>query len=199
MFPGGAAREANVALSRTAADEMPRQFGPRSRAPCARIDASNDTLAFLAFGADLREAGRDDADRPNARVEDGLHRLEDCGRREDRRPRDRRDRGCPRWCCIPERLRPTRRCDSRGMRHPRTRPGGCCGRARLRSCPCATRRRAPRRTAPRRTDGETRRPRCDHVPRRAMHTRRWERSGTSSRPRRRQEFAPLRSPRLRRR
>ena len=39
-------------------------------------------LAFLAFRADLREPRGDHADRPNPRIEDGLDRLEDCGRRK---------------------------------------------------------------------------------------------------------------------
>ena len=53
MLPGGAEREANVASSRTAAEEMPRQSGPRSR-PRARGSARARPLALLAFGADLR-------------------------------------------------------------------------------------------------------------------------------------------------
>ena len=39
MFPGTGDREANVAFSRTAVDEIPRQFGPSNRAPCARTRA----------------------------------------------------------------------------------------------------------------------------------------------------------------
>jgi hypothetical protein len=39
MFPETGARGAKVAFSRTAADEIPRQFGPSSRAPCARTRA----------------------------------------------------------------------------------------------------------------------------------------------------------------
>ena len=41
MFPGGAERDANVALRRGPATAMPRQFGPISRAPCARTSASS--------------------------------------------------------------------------------------------------------------------------------------------------------------
>ena len=72
MFPGGAAREANVATSRTAADEMPRQLGPRSRAPCANR-CEQGPLAFLAFRADLREPA--EILTANPRIEDGLDRL----------------------------------------------------------------------------------------------------------------------------
>ena len=39
IFPAGNARGANVALSRTAADAMPRQLGPTRRAPCSRMSA----------------------------------------------------------------------------------------------------------------------------------------------------------------
>ena len=82
MFPGGAAREAKVALSRTAADEMPRQFGPRSRAPCARIDASNDcwrsspSEPTSAKPAEITQTARTPVSRTR------IHRLEDRGRRE---------------------------------------------------------------------------------------------------------------------
>ena len=41
MRPVGNARGAKVALSPTAVEAMPRQFGPTSRAPCARIMASS--------------------------------------------------------------------------------------------------------------------------------------------------------------
>ena len=41
MLPGGAARAAKVAFRRGAATAIPRQFGPISRAPCARTSASS--------------------------------------------------------------------------------------------------------------------------------------------------------------
>ena len=41
MFPGGAERDANVALRLGPATAMPRQFGPISRAPWARTSASS--------------------------------------------------------------------------------------------------------------------------------------------------------------
>ena len=41
MFPGGAARLAKVAFRLGPATEIPRQFGPMSRAPCARTSASS--------------------------------------------------------------------------------------------------------------------------------------------------------------
>ena len=83
MFPGGAAREANVALSRTAADEMPRQLGPQESGSVRANRCEQGPLAFLAFRADLREPRGDHTDSPNPRIEDGLDRLEDCQRRTD--------------------------------------------------------------------------------------------------------------------
>ena len=76
MFPVGNARGANVALRRTAADAMPRQFGPTIRAPCSRASATQPLLAQAAFGADLCEAGGDDAERADAGFERFLCRAE---------------------------------------------------------------------------------------------------------------------------
>ena len=69
MRPGGSARGANVAFSPTARSAMPRQFGPTSRAPCARTGGEQLLLARDALGADLGEARRDDAERAHARAE----------------------------------------------------------------------------------------------------------------------------------
>ena len=41
MLPGGVERDANVALRLGPATEIPRQFGPIRRAPCARTSASS--------------------------------------------------------------------------------------------------------------------------------------------------------------
>ena len=41
--PAGSARRANVAFRRIAVEAMPRQFGPISRAPCARTSASSSS------------------------------------------------------------------------------------------------------------------------------------------------------------
>ncbi len=41
MFPAGNECGAKVAFRPTAAEEIPRQFGPTRRAPCARTSASS--------------------------------------------------------------------------------------------------------------------------------------------------------------
>ena len=82
MLPGGADREANVALSRTAAEEMPRQLGPRRRAPCARIAArsalcrSSPSEPTSAKPAEMTQTAR----MPASSAE--FHRLQNCGRRD---------------------------------------------------------------------------------------------------------------------
>ena len=55
---------------------MPRQFGPISRAPCARTSASSCLLAARALGAGLREAGGDHAQRLAPLRERRLGRVE---------------------------------------------------------------------------------------------------------------------------
>ena len=51
-----------MALSRTAADEIPRQFGPEKTCPVRADQPEQVALPLFALGADLRESGRDHAD-----------------------------------------------------------------------------------------------------------------------------------------
>ena len=72
MLPGGAEREANVALSLTAAEEMPRQLGPSSRAPCARTSASSASWRSSPSGptsanpAEMTQTARTPASRTDS-------------------------------------------------------------------------------------------------------------------------------------
>src|SRR5262245_156063 len=80
MLPAGAERAAKVALSPTAADEIPRQFGPRSRAPCARIIPSSPAWRSTP-SAPISANPADDADGLDARIQRGLHCVENPGSR----------------------------------------------------------------------------------------------------------------------
>ena len=66
ILPAGSARGAKVAFRPWPGTAMPRQFGPTSRAPCARTSASSCSCRSRALGAHLGEARRDDAQRRNA-------------------------------------------------------------------------------------------------------------------------------------
>ena len=86
---------ANVAFRRAPATAMPRQFGPTSRAP-ARARARGVAPGARALGADLGEAGRDDAERLHALPRAPPRRRRSPARRGGRRRRGRRRPGCPR-------------------------------------------------------------------------------------------------------
>ena len=67
MRPGRQLRAARTSRSgRSAATAMPRQFGPTSRAPCARTSASSCSWRSAPSAPDLGEAGGDDAERAHA-------------------------------------------------------------------------------------------------------------------------------------
>ena len=133
MLPAGAERAAKVAFRLGPATASPRQFGPISRAPCARTAARSCSCRLtpslpisanpaemttrartplaerLARGSEHRRARERDH-----REIDGVRDLVDrSGRRAHRRPAPRRG--------------------SRGTPHRRSRLSGCCGRARRRS------------------------------------------------------------------
>ena len=70
MLPLGAdARREGRVRGCAPATAIPRQFGPISRAPCARTSASSRSCRSAPSRSDLREPGRDDDERANAGVE----------------------------------------------------------------------------------------------------------------------------------
>ena len=89
-MPGGKLRGAKVALRWTAVEAMPRQFGPRRRAPCSRTSARSRSCRSDAFAARLGEARRDDDERADAGLERLLCRVEhQLARQADDREVDR--------------------------------------------------------------------------------------------------------------
>ena len=174
-----AARAARRSRSGFGFDEaMPRQFGPSSRAPCARTSASScscrsrPSSPVSAKPEEITQSARTPL---RQRL---LGRLQHPRRREaDHREldlvRDLRDRAVAR-----ARRRRARRRGSPGRRRRRSRLRACCGRARRRSSRAGARRRSRRRSPARRTAAARRRRRRGRAPRPAPGTSRSPRSGS---------------------
>ena len=109
MRPGGNERGANVALRPTTLDAIPRQFGPMSRAPCARTRPSSASCRSTpssptsAKPAEMTHSARTPAERLLRGVEHVLARDADDNEVERVR-RSRRATGSR------ARRRPARRC-----------------------------------------------------------------------------------------
>ena len=185
MRPGGSARGANVALRPSAGTAMPRQFGPTSRAPCARTSASScswrstPSEPISAKPAEMTQSARTPCrstclgrleheragnadDREVDRVGDLLDRAVGANARDRfARAVDRiGGAGEVRRENVAEELAADRAAALRGADHGDAKQA-------------------------RRTDGAMRRRRCGRARRRARGSARSGRSGTAPRPRRR--------------
>ena len=165
MRPSGSARGANVALRPRPGTAMPRQFGPTSRAPCARTSASScscrsrPSAPVSAKPAEITHSARTPCRSAAAAAAEHLLAGEaDHG--EVDRVGDLLDRrvGADAGDGLALEVDGDRR-------RPRSRRRGCCGRARRRSSRAGARRRSPRPPSARRRGGARRRRPCGRAPR----------------------------------